>query len=490
MPFSDVPWDGSESRWPDAESYCRSSLVDNNPSGQPKTKAQCHFPVKAPGSDVYNVAALRAVVGGRGAQANFPGAEPARARARRLLAEFNSTRAEAIHGITFDDEGAEEAGVSFRADLEKRTISGLLIPWGKIARSMGAKWRFDRGTLYWANQSRVKLNSNHDRGEAIGVAVRLQDTALGLDGSFKIARGEEGDRALSLAEDGVLDGFSVEVDFAEGDGWQDDPVERGVRLVRRGKLVGVALTGFPAFDDARVDRVAAARQQGEKMSQNESDVNMEADQGTVAFEGAMNRLADKITESHTKLTEELTQSVGESISEGVKVALANIGDPQRGEVKAARYTVTREEPVYRFDGSGHSMVRDAWYAETAGDDDAVDRLRKYKRQSEEVAMLAAQRVLEFAPQTTSTASQIIPPGYRPDLYVPDLFRERPYVSACSRGVIPNASPFTVPVFGSITTGSADHVEGTNPSDGSISFTVKTVTPQAISGRIVLSSAPR
>ena len=32
-------------------------------------------------------------------------------------------------------------------------------------------------------------------------------------------------------------------------------------------------------------------------------------------------------------------------------------------------------------------------------------------------------MIHFAPQTTSTASQIIPPGYRPDLYVSDLFRE-------------------------------------------------------------------
>jgi len=487
MPFTDVPWDGSESRWPDAASYCRSALVDNNPSGQPKTKAQCHFPVKAPGSDVYNVAALRAVVGGRGAQANFPGAEAARARARRLLAEFNSTRAEAIQGITFDDEGAEAVAVSFRADLEKRTISGLLIPWGKVARSMGAKWRFDRGTLYWANQSRVKLNSNHDRGEAIGVAVRLQDTALGLDGSFKIARGEEGDRALSLAEDGVLDGFSVEVDFAEGDGWQDDPVERGVRLVKRGKLVGVALTGFPAFDDARVDRVAAARQQGEKMDQNESDVNMEADEGAVAFEGAMNRLADKITESHTKLTEDLAQSVGESISEGMKVALENISDPQRGSVKAARYTVTREEPVYLFNGSGDSLVRDAWMAATGHDENAIERLRKYRKQTEEVATLFQQNYsLSFAPQTTTSASQIIPPGYRPELYVPQLQQERPIVGAASQGTIANAAPFTVPVFSSSTGVSADHVEGTNPADGSVAFTTKTVTPQAISGRLVLT----
>lgn len=87
--FTDQPWDGSESRWPDAESYCSACLVDNNPAGQAKTKEQCHFPVKEPGSGDYNVNALQAVAGGRGSQATFPGAQEARQRAERLLAEYN-----------------------------------------------------------------------------------------------------------------------------------------------------------------------------------------------------------------------------------------------------------------------------------------------------------------------------------------------------------------------------------------------------------------
>jgi HK97 family phage prohead protease len=395
--------------------------------------------------------------------------------------------AEAATGITFVDDA--EVAASFRADVEKRTVTGLLVPWGKVARSGFAKWRFGRGSLHWAAEKRVKLNLGHERKDTVGVAVRLQDTALGLTGTFRIARGEEGDRALSLAEDGVLDGFSVEVDFDDGDGWQVDPSNDDVRLVGKAALKGVALTGYPAFDDARVDRIAAARQEGVKMEKEKDEKqtqNMEGGEVT-AFETAMNRLAERITDSHTKLTEELAQSVGESISEGMKVALENIGDPQRGSVKAARYTVTREEPVYRFDGTGHSVVRDAWYAATQREEDAIERLRKYRQQTEEVATLFSQNYsLNFTPQSTSTASQVIPPGYRPELYVPQLQQQRPFVAAASQGLLANATPFTVPTFTSVTTGSADHVEGTNPSDGSLSFGTKTVTPQAISGRIVLT----
>ena len=219
----------------------------------------------------------------------------------------------------------------------------------------------------------------------------------------------------------------------------------------------------------------------------EKTVSMDGDQMETTFETALERLAGKITDSQAKLNQDMAQSVGESISEGVKVALENIGDPQRGSVKAARYTVTREEPVYRFDGTGHSLVRDAWYAATQREDDSIDRLRKYRLQTEEVAKMFSQNYsLDFTPQSTSTASQVIPPGYRPELYVPQLQQQRPFVSASSQGLLSNATPFTVPTFTSVTTGSATHVEGTNPSDGSLAFGTKTVTPQAISGRLVLT----
>jgi len=385
--------------------------------------------------------------------------------------------------LTFD---TPEVSESFSVDAGRRLISGMIVPWGKIARSAGRKWLFNAGSLEWGATSRVKLNTNHDHTQAIAKAIRLVNTPAGLDATFHVARGPEGDKALSLAEDGVLDGFSIEADFGEGV-YSPDPEDSSVNIVSKARLGGVALTGFPAFDDARVVSVAAMQEEGGKMPDNDNADVQPTEDGTATFETAMERLASKVTDSQVKLQEDLAQSVGESISAGVKAALEDIGTPQRGSVKAARYTVTREEPVYRFDGSGHSLVKDAWYAATQRDDDATDRLRKYRQQTEEVAKLFADRfTLDFSPQTTSTASQVIPPGYRPDLYVADLFRERPFVNAASRGTIPNATPFTVPVFSSITTGSADHVEGTNPSDGSLAFATKTVTPGAISGRLVLS----
>lgn len=386
--------------------------------------------------------------------------------------------------LTF--EGSAQAQ-SFRVDAEKRTISGLIIPWGQTADNGVAKWKFVKGSLYWSDPNRVKLNLHHDHTQAFAKAVRIQDTNAGLDASFRVARGPEGDRALSLAEDGVLDGFSVEVYFEDEDAYEMDSEERGVRLVTNGKLRGVALTAMPAFDDARVTAVAASQKQKGSPKVGEETTDKDA---SATFEAKMGEFAQTLADSHANLTKELAKSLGESVSEGVKAALENISAPQeeRGTVRAARYTVTREAPIYTFNGLGDSLVRDAWYAGRERDSDAIERLRKYRVQQGEMAKLASQLMAAqaFTPQSTSSASEIIPPGYRPDLYIPELMKGRPLVGACSRGTIANATPFLVPVFESASSASADHVEGTNPSDGTLAFDEKTVTPGAISGRITLT----
>jgi HK97 family phage prohead protease len=391
--------------------------------------------------------------------------------------------------VTFD---VPEMASTFRVNVEKRTISGLIVPWGKVASNGSARWRFAENSLYWSDPSRVKLNTNHDHTQAIAKAVRLQPISAGVDASFQVARGAEGDRALSLAEDGVLDGFSVEIYFEDGDGWEPDPSDKSVRLVNRAKLRGVALTAMPAFDDARVSAVAASltNPNKEKTMTTSTVEDKAGEAAQFDLDGYLTKIAETTTESHKKLTEQLGESIGESISAGFKAALENLPSPQDGPqaVRASRFAVTREAPIYSFNGLGHSLVRDAWYAAREREDEAIERLRKYRQQTEEVAKLAQSAMFSqnFAPQTTSTASQIIPPGYRPDLYVPELLRGRPLVGLASRGTIANATPFTVPTFTSSTGATADHVEGTNPSDGSVSFGTKTVTPGAISGRLVLT----
>lgn len=236
-----------------------------------------------------------------------------------------------------------------------------------------------------------------------------------------------------------------------------------------------------------------------------------AGQGTVTLEAGeftkfMDGLAGKLAESHQNLTKELSQSLGESFAAGMKAALEDISAPQNGgpeSVRPARFTVTREAPVYTFDGRGSCLVRDAWYAQREHDAEAQERIRRFHLQSAEVQKLAASYVsqqaaqraaqaqlpgggAQFATVTTGTASQVIPPGYRPDLFVPQLAQGRPLYNMLSRGTIENATPFVVPTFGSLAGGTGDHAEGLPPTEGTLALGTKTVTPGAISGKLPLT----
>ena len=216
------------------------------------------------------------------------------------------------------------------------------------------------------------------------------------------------------------------------------------------------------------------------------------------FQEFTDQLGKQLVASHEKLVTDLGESIGESIAGGVKAALENIHDPQADgpqPVRAARFTVGREEPVYMLNGTGPSLVRDAWYARMHNDDDAQQRIRKFSRQVEDVSTVAQARLRfitgqslgeQFTASSTANAAALIPPGYRPDLFIPQLVQGRPFVNAVSSGIIGNATPFVVPVFGSATGATADHVEGVNPTDGTLAFTTKTVTPGAISGLLKLN----
>lgn len=388
--------------------------------------------------------------------------------------------------VTF---AGDDIAASFRVNAEKRTVSGLAVPWGKVARSGFAKWKFAEGALHWSADARVKLNMDHDHGQTIGRGVRLQSTSPGLDVTFKVARGAEGDKALAYAEDGVYDGFSIEVAFeGEADGWTPDPADESVRLVHSATLQAVALTAMPAFDDARVAAVAASKTGDMTVTAPKTaDVAAAAAGEAAPYDAALTTFTEKLTEKIGDSTGQLTEKIGDAVEAAFKTAFEKLDNtPGDGPqpVRAARYTVTREAPVYSMTGGGPSLVRDAWYARVEHDDDAKERIRKYRAQSEDMAKLA--QAARFTTSNTSNASAIIPPGYRPDLYIPELGQGRPLVNALSMGTITNATPFVVPVFGSVTGATGDHVEGVNPTDGTLNFNTKTVTPGAVSGRLVLT----
>lgn len=408
-----------------------------------------------------------------------------------------------------------DSAPQFKVNRGQRRLAGLVMPWGVVAtdsRWIG-RWRFQRGSLNWTHVRRVKLLRDHDISKPVGVAVSLEDRPEGLWGVFQVARGKEGDEVLTLAEDGVLDGFSAGP-IIEADGWEVDPSDRGVRNVFNGRLVENTVTAIPAFDDARVHHVAAMlrppKNAERSMADDKDDKNKGGEGGTdtvtldtsdaamVKFsenlDAKFGALAEKMADAQSDAITKMAETYDKVVTDALAASFARLEGPNAAidqQFAVARMKVVSEPPVYRFDSDprGHSMVRDFWKANTERDHDCVERLRRFQAQQRDMVTLL-QRMPPEARATfdinQSNASQVIPPGYRPDLFVNELRRNRPIVSKMSRGTITDATPFTVPRFVSSTGATADHVEGVNPGEGSMVLDALTVSPGAVSGRFDLT----
>lgn len=376
--------------------------------------------------------------------------------------------------VRFQFEVSPET-VGFKADVAKRTISGLALPWNVVARSGGYKWAFAAGSLHWSAAERVKMDKDHGYGTEFAKATTLTNTQDGLFAAFRVARGASGDDALGLAEDGVYDGLSVYVNFeSEGDGWIPHPDDDTVRYVQSATLRKVALTAMPAFDDARVQHVAATRNGVPMTVTTDAPVTQPNPQpaGPPPAPSAPAPSFDPV-------------AFAADLADGVKAAfaemIANLPAPQRQVVPAGRTQAVREPLVYQMNGNGPSFVRDARKVMTGTDPtgEARSRLVKYEAQTAEL-LQDSMADPSFA-ISTGNASAVIPPGYRPDMFVTQLLKGRPLTNAISRGTISDATPFTVPRFVSSTGATADHVEGVNPSEGSLAVEPVTVIPTGISG---------
>lgn len=403
------------------------------------------------------------------AQMSHPiAAEPARPSVR-----FSDT--DPVH-VTF---ASHEMAATFRADTGSRTITGLLMPWNAVGQSGFSRWRFAPDSLHWSDTGRVKLFRDHDYTQPVGVATDLKSTDTGLFATFKVARGAAGDEVLSLAQDGVLDGLSAGVDFGPNDDWQTDPADDSVRLVRSGRLMEGSVTALPAFDGARVSAVAANRT-GKDTAMGDQNTQTTAEPQT---QPAAPATGPDLTAFTAGVSEALSSAVTEAFN---RLPTPQVQGSERRPVPAGRVQVTHEPPVYTFNGHGSSLVRDTWHARNDGNPDATNRLRKFRAQQDEVLAHFQNRPdLAFAVDTT-TAASVIPPGYRPDLYVTQLLQGRPLVDSVSRGVLTDATPFVLPKFASATNAADDHTEGTNPTAGSMTINSVTVTPGAVSGLFQLT----
>jgi HK97 family phage prohead protease len=428
---------------------------------------------------------------------------------------------------------------AFTVDRERRIIEGLALPYNATASKYGLKFKFVRGALKWTSVNRVKLLRDHDMSQPIGVAQNLTDTAAGLRVKFKVARGPAGDEALSLAEDGVLDGLSVGVDFDFGTDTSMDPNDESTMLVHRADLRETSLTAMPAFDDARVTKVAASRNGGVPMEECATCGQRHAP-----------GVACPPTASNNQPTEPASQPAGITLTDeqarmlltrpGALQALVTTPAPPQQAAAPAGFTLSAEQldylirngqighilgipglgnavpaqqaepteqrqtvnPVrsvrasvsepapYVFDRRGnltrgkHDFSTDLIHGLRDGNGEALDRAQSFMRGWFEGLERNANQRGEFVSQ--SDAATLNPSIQRPDLYVDQKEFEYPIWNAISKGTINDATPFVLPKFSSSSGLAGAHVENTEPTPGTFVATSQTITPSPVSGKVEIS----
>lgn len=379
------------------------------------------------------------------------------------LTQFNSGAQ-----YTFDFSGNNT-----RADNDKRTVTGLIVPFNESASSGGRKYRFLPGSLKYNDLKRVKLLRDHDNSQAIGYATSISETADGYMATFKVANGPRGDEALALASEGVLDGLSIGVDFDDAS-FSADPINRGVLVVSRANLRETSLTAMPAFDNSRLTSVRASRDGGKMECEHCGRVHAPGQTACTPAPIPAQFSDEQLAQLKALFSQPTPQPEPEP--EPVPAGPAVVNPTTTGA------TFVRESLPYRFDRGGNlqfgpnkvDFSNDIITALKSGDQD-MDRTE------------AGKRVKGFLEATFATVStdinELNPEIQRPDMYVDQ--RDYKYVlwNAVNKGAPPNGvQPFRFPKFNTASGLVSDHTEGVEPTPGALTTTSQVVNPTALAGK--------
>jgi hypothetical protein len=141
------------------------------------------------------------------------------------------------------------------SDPGRRLITGLVIPFDSYGMTSAGKVKIPRDAAIRlpADLTRVKLLTRHSDDQrapavSVGSGLSARFVPAGLEMTFRVAAGPDGDRLLAEAADHTNDGLSVEM----------VRVQSHADQVTAGDLTAVAVVPIPAFEDARITSVAAA----------------------------------------------------------------------------------------------------------------------------------------------------------------------------------------------------------------------------------------
>lgn len=97
-----------------------------------------------------------------------------------------------------DPDLIEYEGGEVLANLDERTVTGLLVPFNELGHTNAGRFMVEAGALALPSDPAViSLNLDHDRSQNIGRASRVWEEPVGIMATFAIANTPEGDAYLA-----------------------------------------------------------------------------------------------------------------------------------------------------------------------------------------------------------------------------------------------------------------------------------------------------
>lgn len=449
------------------------------------------------------------------AMARAAPAAPVDAGQNRALAGRRFDQPTAAHTFHINDFAAATAPAP-TVDTAARTITGLAVPYGAVANKYGINITFDPGSLEYSDPARMAHLQDHMT--PVGFHRSVTDTAAGpmvelavLDGPAGSPAKAARDQLLYDAANGLYSGLSIGVDYSldpeDGDVYIDDD---GTYHVQRATWRETSSTYMPAFDDARVTRVAAARTGGNPMDPCPHCGHRHAPNIACAtFAAQMAPTPPPAAATPAAATPAaLALPPGWTAEQFARAfppppAALPAGPTPVSPHHAPAQTAHVSEPLpYRYDRRGnlragtHDFSGDiaigynpnyqgaesregadgrikAWLQYAFGDQDRPNTGRLD-------APTSAQQ--QFA-ITVGNVANLNYPQNHPEMYVDQLDFLYPMYQEFNKGTLDTVTPFVLPKFSSSSGLVTDHVSGTEPTPGAFTATAQTITPTALSGKV-------
>ncbi len=291
------------------------------------------------------------------------------------------------------------------ADTERRIVSGLVAPYGEIGHTSAGPVMFERGSITYAEATKIKLLMQHQQDKPVGRAISFSDSTEGVYGSFKLSSSTRGQDALVLAQENLVSGLSVGVDVTASKPMGD------YLLVTAAVLKEVSLVESAAFSSASVTDIAAAR---------------------AALEAATST-KEKTTTISTTIVEIETETETES-EEAVTTAPENTSEETPVDAPAEAEKVEAARKIIR------PSVLDSQRVRTP-----ITSMGAYTEHKIKAALGSDESKLYVTAADDSFSTN---PAFNPTQYLSEFPTNTrfgtPAIDACSRGVLP-ASGMTINV---------------------------------------------